>query len=177
LSALNRAALVLEVVGYRRMKPGVADIVHRARRNGQVAARQLVRALGAGFDGFQATLDGEVDGLVVAGLEVQAVVIFHAAPVAAIQRVAADEVDRAGDPAAFVAHHDQQDVFRHGFADSRKELAGEVGRAPFAPARVQVETVEVVPVLFGDVAACEPDDLQPGLVHRLAFFPDVLALA
>jgi hypothetical protein len=60
---------------------------------------------------------------------------------------------------------------------SRKELAGEVGRAPLAPARVQVETVEVVPVLFGDVTAGEPDDLQPGLVHRLAFFPDVLALA
>ena len=81
--------------------------------HGRVAARQLVGALRAGLDGLQPTLNGKVDGLVVTDLKVQAVVIFNATPVAPIERIAADEVDRTGDPAAIVAHHHQQDVFRH----------------------------------------------------------------
>ena len=53
-----------------------------------IAARQLVLALRAGLDHLQLALDGEVDRLVVADLEMQEGVVLDAAPVAAVERVA-----------------------------------------------------------------------------------------
>ena len=54
----------------------------------QVAAGELVLALGAGLDALELVVDGEVDGLVVAELEMQERVVLDGAPVAAEQRVA-----------------------------------------------------------------------------------------
>jgi inorganic pyrophosphatase len=70
---------------------------------------------------LQLALDGEVDGLVVADLEMQEGVVLDAAPVAAVEGVGADEVDRAGDVAAAAAGHDQEDVVGHALADQREE--------------------------------------------------------
>ena len=53
----------------------------------KVAALDLVGALGPGFDPFQAVRDGIVDGLIIAGFEMQKFVVGDAAPVAAIERV------------------------------------------------------------------------------------------
>ena len=90
-------ALAVEIVGDRAaQKAAIGDPVRRIGRDRQVAARQLVLALGAGLDARQAVLDGVVDRLVVADLEVQAGVVLDGAPVAAVEAVAADEVQRAG---------------------------------------------------------------------------------
>ena len=75
------------------------------------------------------------------------------APVAAEQRVGADEIDGAGDPAAVALGHHQQHVLGHGLADQRKERAGEIRPAPFARAGLHVEFEERVPRILGDVAA------------------------
>ena len=61
------------------------------------AARHLVLALGAGFEPLQALGDAIVDALVVAGLEMQAVIVAARAPVAPEQGVLADEEDRHRD--------------------------------------------------------------------------------
>ena len=68
--------------------------MHRHR---QIAARQLVFALRAGLDPGQALRDRPVDGLIIAQLEMQEGMILDAAPVAAVKRLAPDEVQRPGD--------------------------------------------------------------------------------
>ena len=50
-----------------------------------VAALDLVLALGAGLDPPEAVADRVVDGLVVAGLEMQELEAAHAAPIAAVE--------------------------------------------------------------------------------------------
>ena len=57
-------------------------------------------ALGAGLDARELALDGVLDRLIVAELEMQERMMLDAAPVAAEQRIGADEVDGAGDPAS-----------------------------------------------------------------------------
>ena len=66
----------------------------------QVAAREFVLALRAGFDPLEPVCDRIVDRLVVAELEMQKRMVLDRAPIAAIERVGADEIDGAGDPAA-----------------------------------------------------------------------------
>src|SRR4051794_15450537 len=96
-------------------------------------------ALGSGFDGLQSTADCEIDGLIVADLEMQERMMLDGAPVTAEQRIRADEVDGARDPAAVALGHDQGDVPAHGFADQRIECAGQVWPAPLPRARLHVE--------------------------------------
>ena len=145
----------------------MGDVMRRLRRHRQVAARQLVLALRAGLDHLQPLGDREVDRLVVADLEMQEGVVLDAAPVAAVKRVRADEVDRAGDVAAVALGHDQQHVVGHALADQREEFAVEVGPAPFAAAGVHVEGEELVPGAFGQVAAGQPVD-RDAVGQRLA---------
>ena len=57
-------------------------------RRRQIAAGELVRALRAGLDPREPMRDGEVDGLVVADLEMQEGMLLERAPIAAVERVA-----------------------------------------------------------------------------------------
>ena len=95
LRGLHIGALALEVVGDGAAQGGVGEVVGGIGGDGAVAARQLVLALRAGLDALQAARDREVDGLVVADLEMQERMVLDAAPVAAVERVGADEVERA----------------------------------------------------------------------------------
>ena len=93
-------------------------------RDRHVAARELVLALRAGLDAGEPARDREVDRLMVADLEMQEGVILDAAPVAAVERVRADEVDRAGDVAAGAPGHHQQDAL----APSRSPISEKKAR-------------------------------------------------
>ena len=62
-------------------------------RHRKIAALDLVLALGAGFHGLQAALDREIDRLIITGLEMQVLVVLDAAPVPAVQRLGADQVE------------------------------------------------------------------------------------
>ena len=105
-------------------------------------------------------------------------VVLDGAPVAAVERVGADEVDGAGDPAPGALGHHQQDAVGHGLADDGEELAGEIGPAPFARAGVHVEVEEGVPDVFGEIAAGEPVRADAFRRQRvLALAADGLALA
>src|ERR1700732_3973740 len=101
-------ALALEIIRDRAAQIGIGNVMRGVGGLRQVAARDLVLALRAGLDRFEAALDGEIDRLVVADLEMQKRVMLDRAPVAAEQRVRSDEVDGAGDPAIGGPGHYQQ---------------------------------------------------------------------
>ena len=152
------AALGVQKAGHCVAKGRLPNPVGAVGGLGQVAADHLVRTLGARLDPSQPVGDGEVDGLVVAGLKVQEAVVLDAPPVAPVQRVVADEVQRAGDVAAVAFAHHQQGALREGFVDQAEEAPGQVGRAPLAGAGVHVEPVEGVPVRLRQVGARHPLD-------------------
>ena len=101
-------------------------------RGRQVAAGDLVLALGPGLDPRQATCNGEFDGLIIAELEMQEGHLFQRAPLATVQGVAPDQVQGSGDRHAVAEGHDQGDVIGHGRPDAAEEVAGQIGPAPFA---------------------------------------------
>ncbi len=111
------------------------------------AARDLVLALCAGLEPLEPFADAVVDALVVAGLEVQAVEVSAAAPVAAVQRRAAAKADRRGDrrrPGGARAR-------RAGCsgivaATAREEVAVQVRLAAAPPKRSRIELEDRVPV-------------------------------
>src|SRR5262245_66598596 len=89
-------ALALEEIVDRPPQRRIDDVVRRIGRRRHVAARNLVLALGAGLDAGELVLDGVLDGLVVAELEVQGRVVLDWPPFAAEQRVRAAEVEGSG---------------------------------------------------------------------------------
>ena len=90
-------ALLVEEALDGLAKSGVRDPMGGVGRRRHVAARELVIALRAGLDAGELVLDRVVDRLMVADLEMQARVVLDRAPVAAIDAIAADQIERAGD--------------------------------------------------------------------------------
>ena len=70
------------------------DPVRRMRRHRKIAALHLVKALRPGLYGLQAAFNGKLDGLIVAGFEMQTGNVEIAPPVAPEQTVLADEVQK-----------------------------------------------------------------------------------
>ena len=108
------------------------DPVRRIGGDGTIAALHLVESLRPGLDDLQSAFDGEFDGLIVAGLEMQAGNVDVGAPVAAEQRVLADEVQRPADDRAVMLRHHQQHAVGHGFVKLVEHAFGQIGAAPFA---------------------------------------------
>ena len=132
------------------------DPVRRIGCHRQIAALHLVESLRAGLHRLQPAFDGELDGLVVAGLEMQAGNVDVGAPVAAEQRVLADEVQRPADDPSLQLGHDQQHAVGHGLVKLVEHAFGQIGAAPFAVDGGQVEAVEMVDMSGCDVVAGQP---------------------
>src|SRR5258708_2732721 len=124
---LDGDALPLHEIGHGSGATGIANPMGAVRCAREIAAAYLVGPLRAGFHPPQSPCDGEVDGAVVARLEMQEREIAEAAPVAAIERVAADEIERAGDEALLLLAHHEDDLLRHAPADEVEERAVEIG--------------------------------------------------
>src|SRR4029079_14228340 len=112
--------------------------MHAVGLNREIAAGELMGALGAGLDPGEAMLNGVVDSLVVADLEMQTGMLLDGAPIAAIERIGANEVEGAGDGAAIALGEHEEDLVGHALADQAEEFAREIGRAPFARAGVLI---------------------------------------
>src|ERR1700722_4080454 len=153
--ALDRDTLVSEIVGDRSSKPCVCEFVRRVGQGRAVAARELVLALSASLDAAQSAREREVDRLIVADLEMQKRPELDCAPVPAVQRVVANEVDGAGDIASGAARHDQEHAVGEGRADQFEESAGQVRAPPLSRAGMHVELEEGVPVLRPNRGACQ----------------------
>src|SRR3954451_10492872 len=77
------APLPSKIVPHRPAQTGIDDMMRGVGGLRQVTARDLVLALRAGLDPLQAVLDRELDGLIVADLEMQERMVLDGAPVAA----------------------------------------------------------------------------------------------
>src|SRR5438132_995087 len=77
-------ALADQIVRNRAAQPGIGDVMGGMGGDRQVAAGELVFALGAGLDTLELAIDGELDGLVIAKLEMQERVVLDGAPMAPI---------------------------------------------------------------------------------------------
>jgi hypothetical protein len=97
--------------------------------------------------------------------------------VAAEQRIRADEVDGAGNPAPVALGHDQEDAVAHLLADERIELSRQIRATPFARAGLHVELEERVPHAFGEVSAHQPMHADSRREGVGAFAPDGFSFA
>ncbi len=84
---IHAAGLAPGVVANGRGKSRVGDEMRRARQSRNESSRHLVLALRSRLEALQLLLDAILDALVVAGLEMQAVIVAAGAPVAAVQGV------------------------------------------------------------------------------------------
>ena len=142
-----------------------------------IAALHLVKPLCACLDLCQSAFNGKFDGLIIAGLEMQAGDIQIGPPVAAKQRICADKIQRPADNRAIQFTHDQQHLVGHGGMQIVKHLAGQIGPAPFAIDGRQVEAIEIINMRCGNIITGQPQQPDPGRIHRAALFTDILALA
>src|SRR6056297_1203202 len=78
-------------------------------RYGTEAAAELVLALGSRLEAMTALGERELDALVEAGFEMQAVVVLVAAPVTSVQHPSADEEDRRSHGIGAAARHHDTD--------------------------------------------------------------------
>src|SRR3546814_7764971 len=92
----------------------------------------LVLALGTGLDPRETVGDGVVDGLIVAGLEVQEAEASERAPVASVEGVGGFQVQGAGNELALIVRHHQHGPVGEALAEQVEEVAGEVRLAPLA---------------------------------------------
>jgi hypothetical protein len=155
-----------EEVGDRAAEAGVGDVMGGEGRHRLIAARQFVPALRARLGAGKAAGDSGIDRLVIAKLEVEIGHFLGRAPIAAVERLGADHVERAGDRLAVAQRQDQQQPVRHPLADQGEEGAGQIGLAPFAGAGVLVEDPEGVPMRLGMAAPAEDGHLEPGNGRR-----------
>src|SRR5215467_6612578 len=129
-SSVHEGALALEIVIDRPPEAGIGYVVRRIGGVRQIAARELVLALGAGLDAGEPAVDRIFDRLIVANLEMQERMMLDRAPMAAEQRVVADKVDRPRDETTRALGHDQNRLLRHGLPDQREEFARQIGTPP-----------------------------------------------
>ena len=97
-------------------------------------------ALRAGLDALVAAADREFDRLIVADLEVEKRQRLQRAPIAAVDCVVAQKIDRAGDMPRAATRHDQQDAIRHARADLVKERASRDRGGPICARRCPCRT-------------------------------------
>ena len=148
----------------------------RAGDHRLIAARELVLPLGAGLDRPQPVRQGPFDRLIVAELEVEERHLLGAAPVAAVEGIAADDVQRPGDRPAVAQGEEQQQPLAHRPGDRLEEGARQIGPAPFARSGVLVERPHRVPFGRADLAPAQRDEIEP-FARRRPFPADGLVLA
>src|ERR1700722_9814004 len=104
-------------------------------------------------------------------------VILDRPPVAPVERVVANEIDRAGDIAPAAARHYQEHAVGEGLADPVEEIAGEVGAPPLSRARLNVKLEKRVPMLGSNRGARQRFDRDPVVQGVAPLASDHLALA
>ena len=129
-------------------------------------------ALGAGLEPLQAVPNTVVDARVIADFEVQAVIVFVAAPVPAVERAVPDEAYGAcHDARAVPRKHGAQPV-RHGL----EELERQSRRARLAQESNAIEIIQRVPLGLAQLVAVDDFGCNAGIGDFSAFLANVLAL-
>src|SRR5690606_22882403 len=97
--------------------------------------------------------DAMLDALVIARLEMQAVKIGEAAPVAAVERAAALEADRRGDRRRPMTRDDDEHVLRHRARDFGEEGPVQIRTAAVQQERARVKAEDEIPVPLRQLVA------------------------
>ena len=133
--------------------------------------------LGPCFNSFQPTLNRKLNRLVITDLKVKKRMVFNTAPVSTKQTFSTNKVNRTSDITMVSSTHDEQYIIRHGFADDREELTGQIRGTPLTATRVDVETIESIPVIFSDIGPGQTfnpnicsNSIAPFTADILAFF-------
>ena len=124
---VHAGSLGAQVVGDGATEPWIGDPMRGMRQGRHETAGDLVLALRAGLEARDAVLDAVLDALVVAGLEVQAVELVRCAPVAAVERVAADEEHRDRDDRASAFGELEEQRVPERASEDTEALEAEVG--------------------------------------------------
>ena len=103
--------------------------------------------------------------------------VLDGAPVAAVEAITADQVERSRDVAALPLSHDEQTPVPHDLAEQREESPVEVRPAPLARAGVHVKVEKGIPMLLADVGPHHVLDCDAGGKCLRALFAHRLALA
>ena len=114
-------------------------------QHGLEAAHQLVLALGASVEALQTFGDTALHALVETGLEVQAVVLLQAAPVATVQGGVVRQEEGAGHIAAILPGEHQTNGIGHCFAKHLEECRREIGMLAALEVGRGVERIEGIP--------------------------------
>src|SRR5262249_40815312 len=127
------------------------------------------------FYARQFQLNSKLDGLIIAKLEMQERHVGDPPPIPAVERLAANQIQRRCDRAALRFGDEQHALLAHALAQEREELAVKVGRAPFPRAGVLIAAIEKIPVARRDLTPAQTLHMHP-LGRALAFPADGLAL-
>src|SRR6266550_3972669 len=139
-------------------------------------ATHLVLALGAGLEARDAPLDAELDPLVIAGLEMQAVVVRVRSPVAAEERLLAPEEDRRGHHRAAVHGELHHERLRHGARRLAEEGTRQVGLVPVTHEGIPVQGVDALEEPLVELAPEARLEAHARLRDAAALAPSLLAL-
>ncbi len=113
--------------------------MRRAGDHRLVATCYLVLALRAGLGRGETMHDCPLDCLIIAELEMEKGHLLDATPVAAIERIRSNDVERPGDRISAAIGEEQQQLVAHQPGGELEKGAREIGVPPLPPARVLVE--------------------------------------
>ena len=114
--------------------------------------------------------------LIIAELKMQEGPVLAAPPIAPIERISTDQVERTGNHPLPVLGKDQQHLVRHPLAQHREKRAGQIGLPPFPGTGVLIEGPEYIPMRLGDRRAGQVHDFDT-ILRGGAFPADRLPLA
>src|SRR5687767_8038300 len=134
----DRGALARQIVRNRLAKILIHDVMRRPGWLWKIAAQKLVAALCACFDALETARNGKIDGLVIAGLEMQERNVGQGAPVAAVQSRAVEEIQRPGNRLTFEPGDDQKNLLAHAGADAAEKLTRQIRRIPLRVSRLGI---------------------------------------
>jgi hypothetical protein len=136
-----------------------------------------VFSLRAGFKQFQTMRNGVLDTLIIAGLEMQAVVVLKTTPMAAIQCSITAQQDGACHRLCIEQRKYQHHLLTHGAADFQKKLLGQ-GRNPgFFLKGGAIEAMHGLPVLCIAFVAMDDAHVYAGFLDKASLAANFLALA
>ena len=131
--------------------------------------------LGARLDPRQTLGDGKINGAVIAQFKMQTGMIFDCAPIAAKQRVASDKIQCACNGLPIAQGQHQLDVVAHMGLCLIKKVTCEIGRAPFARARILIKLPKCIPMRGRDGIARQRNNITAKACGRVALFADSFA--
>mmetsp|Transcript_46356 Transcript_46356/g.145412 ORF Transcript_46356/g.145412 Transcript_46356/m.145412 type:complete len:363 (+) Transcript_46356:3589-4677(+) len=158
-------------------KVGNAYEVSAVSEGREVTAGNLVLPLRSCLHPLKPHADGGIDGLVVAKLKVQRVVLLATSPVPAIQAVSSNEVQRSRHQLSslLLLRHHEQDLVCHFPSQQGEELSVQVSLPPFLIYRIEVELIERIPMPLLNLFSRQSLHPHPRLRHLVPLLPDALS--